>query len=225
MNLFNSSNNLETLHYGRAFRHAAATPLSSLLINLELAQKHQSIARVPYVQQALHSAYRLKELFWLSKISGNKSFPVEIFFQEALKLIKYNSPHVVINSHLDFPKNTRLKGNRFYFQEAIICSLENAIESYIGLKPGLNRIIVITGHIKNSQLLLSFTDGGRGMNWLERSLIFADGYTNKKQGSGTGLTWVKRVIEQHFSGQIKVKSQKNRGTTMTWILPLDQERQ
>ncbi len=225
MKLFSLTNNLENLHYGQAFRHAAATPLSSLVINLELAQEHQHIAKTPYVQQALCNAYRLKELFQKPQLlNSKKSFFVKPFLKEALRLAKYNSPEVVINSHLNFPHQTKLHGSRFYFQEAIICTLKNAIESYISLNPGQNRIILVIGKVINNHLYLSFTDGGQGMNWLEKSLMFADGYSNKSAGSGTGLTWVKKVIEQHFAGEIEVKSKKHQGTTMTWLLPLAQDK-
>jgi sensor histidine kinase regulating citrate/malate metabolism len=212
---------LEHLHYGQAFRHAAATPLSSLVINLELAQEHRHIAQTPYVQQALCSAYRLKELFKKPQLLNSKhSFFIKPFLKEALRLVKHNSPEVVINSHLNFPQQTKLHGSRFYFQEAIICTLKNAIESYISLSPGENRVILIIGKVSQRQLRLSFTDGGQGMSWLEKSLMFADGYSLKSSGSGTGLTWVKNVVEKHFSGKIEVKSKKHQGTTMTWLIPI-----
>lgn len=218
--------NLEHLHYGQAFRHAAATPLSSLVINLELAQAHRHIAQTTYVQQALHSAYRLKELFQKPQLlNSKKTFFIKPFLKEALRLVKHNSPEVTINNHLNFPHHTKLYGSRFYFQEAIICTLKNAIESYNSLGPDQNRVILIVGKITHNRLNLSFTDGGQGMNWLEKSLMFADGYSIKPSGTGTGLTWVKNVIEQHFAGKINVKSKKNHGTTMTWSLPLVQERQ
>lgn len=218
--------NLEHLHYGQAFRHAAATPLSSLVINLELAQAHRHIAQTSYVQQALYSAYRLKELFQKPQLlNSKKTFFIKPFLKEALRLAKHNSPQVIINSHLNFPHQTKLHGSRFYFQEAIICTLKNAIESYSSLGPGQNRVILIVGKITRNHLSLSFTDGGQGMNWLEKSLMFADGYSIKSSGTGTGLTWVKNVIEQHFAGKINVKSKKNQGTTMTWILPLTQDKQ
>jgi len=213
--------NLEHLHYGQAFRHAAATPLSSLVINLELAQEHRHIAQTTYVQQALCSAYRLKELFQKPQLlNSKKSFFIKPFLKEALRLVKHNSPEVIVNSHLNFPQHIKLFGSRFYFQEAIICTLKNAVESYVSIGPSQNRVILIIGKIINHQLILSFTDGGRGMSWLEKSLMFADGYTAKSSGSGTGLTWVKNVVEQHFSGKIDVKSKKHQGTTMTWFLPL-----
>ena len=217
---------LEHLHYGQAFRHAAITPLSSLVINLELAQEHRHIAQTPYVQQALNSAYRLKELFQKPQLlNSKKSFFIKPFLKEALRLAKHNSPEVIINSHLNFPQQTRLHGSRFYFQEAVICTLKNSIESYISLSPGKNRVIVVMGKVIKNQLQLSFTDGGQGMNWLEKSLMFADGYSLKSSGTGTGLTWVRKVIEEHFQGRINVKSKKHQGTTMTWMLPLSQERQ
>lgn len=218
--------NLVDLHYGQSFRHAAATPLSSLLISLELAQEHKQAAKIPYVQQALDNAYRLQELFKKPQLLGSKkSFFITPFLKESLRLIKHHHPQVIINTHLNFPQKSQLHGSRFYFQEAILCTLKNSIESYAPLEKKQNRVILVVGKITQDKLHLSFTDGGIGLNWLERSLVFADGYTNKDRGSGVGLTWVKKVIEQHFNGQINLRSKKNQGTTMTWQLPLVQVRQ
>lgn len=215
-----SDNNLETLHYGQAFRHAAATPLSSLLINLELAQSHRTQQNNPYVNQALQSAYRLQELFKKPKtLQSKQSFFVKPFIKESLSLIRHKTHQDTINTHLNFPQDTQLKGSRFYFQEAIICTLNNSLESYSARETS-KRIILITGQSYHQKLQLSFTDGGQGMNWIEKSLMFADGYTSKNQGSGFGLTWVKKVIEDHFHGKITVKSKKHHGTTITWTLPL-----
>ncbi|MBU1886062.1 HAMP domain-containing histidine kinase [Patescibacteria group bacterium] len=211
------------LHQSKAFHHAASTPLSSLLINLELAQEHQKLSKSPYVKQALNSAYRLKDLFELPLKPKSKQFQVKIFLQESLNLVNQLYPQVVINQHLNFPQGTRLYGNRFYFQEAVICSVKNAIESYSSISK-TNRTVLVSGKITKSDLILTFIDGGRGMNWLEKNLMFADGFTNKKEGTGIGLTWVKKVIENHFSGQIKVLSQKHHGTTMIWTLPLYDKR-
>ncbi|MBU2543753.1 hypothetical protein KJ707_04295 [Patescibacteria group bacterium] len=215
----NQFQNLYPLHHGRAFRHAANTPLSSLLVNLELAQEHQKLSQSPYVKQALNSAYRLKDLFELPLQPKSKQFQVKFFLQESLNLVNQIYPQAVINQHLNFPQSTGLYGNRFYFQEAVICSVKNAIESYSSASKN-NQIVLILGQIVKSGLILTFVDGGQGMNWLEKTLMFADGFTNKKEGVGVGLTWVKKVVEDHFSGHIKVSSKKNKGTTMIWTLPL-----
>lgn len=208
------------LYQGKAFHHAASTPLSSLLINLELAQEHQKLSQSPYVKQALNSAYRLKDLFELPSQSKSRIFLVKYFLQESIRLINQLYPQVIIKHHLNFPQATRLKGNRFYFQEAVICTLKNAIEAYQGIDIREKQLVLVSGQITKSKLKISFVDGGRGMNWLEKTLMFADGLSFKHNGAGVGLTWVKRVVENHFLGEIKVISKKNHGTTMIWSLPL-----
>lgn len=207
------------LYYGQAFRHAANSPLSSLLINLELAQNHRDLANNSYLEGALQSAYRLQELFKDPSLLENKrSFFILPFLKESIRLVKHNFPQATITLNTHFQKDSQLWGSRFYFQEAVICVLNNALEAYtINSK---SRMVLITGYKNKNRLQLHFTDGGRGLSWIEKSLIFAEGYSHKENGMGIGLTWVKRVIEDHFGGEIKLKSQKKHGTTLSWFLPL-----
>lgn len=222
MGLFDQSPpGLEQLHYGQAFRHAAATPLSSLLLSLELAKEHRALTNSPYVQQALDSAYHLKELFELPDKKQAQQFKVRECVQAAASLVKQSFDHAIISQRLNFPTATQLTGSRLHFQESMICVLKNAFESYASLKPGQNRVVMVVGNMDSTQLKLQFIDGGQGMGWLTKTLMFADGFSRKPQGTGVGLTWVKQVIEQHFDGQIQVQSRKRQGTTMTWLIPLN----
>ena len=220
---------LEELHYGTAFRHAAATPLSTLLINLEMIEQHRALQQSSYLQQAVRSARRLKKLFQLEGSDSQKAkeatFLVKPALKSAVKLVSPLRAKTLIRTHLVFPDKLQLKGNEFYFQEAVICTLKNAIEAYDATGVDQNRVVLLTGRrekIADSRLglKLSFIDGGSGLGWLERSLVFAEGYTSKKSGSGLGLVWVKRVVEEHLEGEIELKSRKQQGTTMTWHLPL-----
>lgn len=220
---------LEELHYGTAFRHAAATPLSTLLINLEMIEQHRALRESSYLQQAVSSAQRLKKLFQLEASNTQETkeaaFLVKPALESAVKLVSPLRAKTLIRTHLVFPDELELKGNEFYFQEAVICTLKNAIEAYDATGADQNRVVLLTGRrekITSDQpgLKLSFIDGGSGLGWLERSLVFAEGYTNKKSGSGLGLVWVKRVVEEHLEGEIELQSRKQQGTTMTWHLPL-----
>jgi signal transduction histidine kinase len=62
-------------------------------------------------------------------------------------------------------------------------------------------------------------DTGEGMDARQRERAFEDFFTTKKDGSGLGLAFVKRVMEAHGGG-VAVKSEKGEGTTVELRIPL-----
>ncbi len=221
---------LARLSYGQAFRHAAATPLTSLLLNLEMIKQHRALQQSAYLREAVQSAHYLKKLFRLEKSSHNQQrkpwFSVKLAIEAAVRLVRPLQKQVLIRSHFTFGNQLRIRGNCFCFQEAVICTLRNAIESYRSLQAISNRVVLINGRKiradHQQSLKLCFIDGGCGLSWWQRPLIFAEGFTTKESGTGFGLVWVKRVVEDHLGGELKLKSQKGKGTQLTWILPLGQ---
>ncbi len=72
--------------------------------------------------------------------------------------------------------------------------------------------------IKNSYKI-TITDNGRGMTKNELLHIHEMFYTTKQNGSGIGVPFNKEIINLH-KGNISYKSQKNKGTMVTIILPI-----
>ncbi len=220
---------LTRLTYGSAFRHAAATPLTNLLLNLKMIGQHQALQKSAYLREAIASADHLKKLFRLDPSDQCKKkqelFSVKLAIEAAVHLAKPFQEKTLIRSHLTFSNQLKLHGNRFCFQEAVICTLKNAIESYWPHQAVRNRIVLLTGRqqkLKNGQagIKLAFIDGGCGLSWWQRPLVFAEGFTTKSNGSGLGLVWVKRVVEEHLGGEVKLRSQKNKGTCLIWLIPI-----
>jgi two-component system NtrC family sensor kinase len=68
---------------------------------------------------------------------------------------------------------------------------------------------------------ISFTDTGVGIPEENLSKIFEPFFTSKKVGEGTGLGLsVSYGLIKNHGGEIKVKSEKNQGTTFTVTLPI-----
>ncbi len=76
---------------------------------------------------------------------------------------------------------------------------------------------------KNDDILLSVKDEGIGISEDDRLRLFEAFHrgvnVDEIQGAGLGLSIVKQFVELH-GGAINVKSQINRGTTFTVVLPL-----
>lgn len=70
--------------------------------------------------------------------------------------------------------------------------------------------------IKYVEILIS--DNGKGIKESDLSKIFEPFFTQKKDGTGMGLTIAKKIIEDH-QGKIDVNSTLNLGTTVTITIP------
>ena len=73
---------------------------------------------------------------------------------------------------------------------------------------------------KATQIAVEFKDTGEGMTEEQCKRAFTTVLsTTKAKGTGLGLAIVGRVVETH-RGELKIKSQLGRGTTITVLLPL-----
>ena len=88
-------------------------------------------------------------------------------------------------------------------------TIENIIKNSVDAIKGDGNIIVSIVEQKTN-LEISITDNGSGINKNEFKKIFSPGYTSKKRGWGLGLSLSKRIIEDYHNGKIFVKySEKN----------------
>ena len=84
--------------------------------------------------------------------------------------------------------------------------------------------IQVSSELKNQNLILYFTDTGRGIEPKNLARIFDRFYrtdaarTRVSGGSGLGLAITRAIIQAH-QGTIEVTSKINQGTTFTLTIP------
>lgn len=69
---------------------------------------------------------------------------------------------------------------------------------------------------------IDISDTGHGISTTELRSIFRPFYSTKPDGTGLGLPFCRRVVEEH-GGEIRVESKLNKGSTFSVILPVRQE--
>jgi len=74
-------------------------------------------------------------------------------------------------------------------------------------------------HIRNNILVLDITDTGMGMSRITQEKLFTPFFTTKEQGTGLGLSTVKKIVEAH-QGDIRVESESGKGTSVQIRLPM-----
>ncbi|MFZ3579314.1 sensor histidine kinase [Virgibacillus sp. DJP39] len=107
--------------------------------------------------------------------------------------------------------------NKIRFARAISNILENAVSSFSGKAGFINIYVKRLG----DSVLFQIHDNGPGIHPSHLKSIWDDGFSTKKS-SGIGLTFVKRIVENH-NGRITVSSIPGAHTQMNIILPVHKE--
>ncbi|MFB9057879.1 sensor histidine kinase [Mariniflexile ostreae] len=124
-----------------------------------------------------------------------------------------------IKTFLNAERDTVL-ANDTHFTNVIVNVLDNAIK----YSPNAPKIEVRTENI-GTEILLKIKDHGGGMSKAAQKRVFEkfyrehSGNIHNVKGHGLGLSYVKRIVEDH-QGYITVESEIEKGSTFTIRLPL-----
>ncbi|MCA9450209.1 MAG: hypothetical protein KC931_24015, partial [Candidatus Omnitrophica bacterium] len=80
-------------------------------------------------------------------------------------------------------------------------------------------VLVVTTRSTEDCCSVEVCDTGKGISPEELAHIFEPFFTTKTKGTGLGLAFAKRVIEEH-DGRIEVESELGTGTTFRITLPM-----
>ncbi len=78
--------------------------------------------------------------------------------------------------------------------------------------------VTVTIGAQDDCALVTVADTGRGMTEQQLSQIFRPFYTTRNNGTGLGLSLVRRIVEEHH-GRIDVNSQPGEGSTFEVLIP------
>lgn len=160
----------------------------------------------------------LSELLMLSKPANIITELLE-FDKIVQHVIDFMMPDALMKNvmiqFISSPMNVLIRGNENRLKQIVMNVIKNAIES-MG-NGGTVKVEMCNN--RDSLLELSITDEGSGMTSETIENLFEPFYTTKTTGTGLGLPFVKKVIEEH-DGEIVIESELKKGTRFSLFLPI-----
>jgi signal transduction histidine kinase len=120
-----------------------------------------------------------------------------------------------IRLDIDLSENPlKINTQKNLLRAAIFHLLRNSIEA----TPEGGRITVTTA-VEGEKVVLMVSDTGSGISKEDIEKIFDPFYSTKRRRFGMGLPLVKQIISEHL-GEIKIKSEPDKGTTFKIMFPV-----
>ncbi len=207
--------------------HELRNPLAA--INLAVhnirRKKRQDTAIEPHLdsinKKILESDRIIDNLLFYSRLKTPHYEAVNIYsvLNECIDSAKkrYDAQNVSVIKKLMSVKNLIIQADPFQMKELFVNILNNAFDAVSGKK---SAITIGARLINHKSIELCFHDNGVGVNSADISSVFEPFFTTKAKGTGLGLTVCHQIVTLH-QGSIAIKSPKNKGTTVTIILPKD----
>ena len=218
-------------HSLKLLRHSLTTPVTNLLFNLEsvlnFKDQHKSNYQF-HLQQAWLSAKYLRPLMVnIDNPRLNQSFKIKPALLEVLNLTKQPDVRGQLIQFIKISDCLCLRGNRFYFQESLICLLNNAFEAY--QSSAENKLVIISCEKQQQELIIKVVDGAQGFNSPNQDQLslfklndsVPSWKTSKPNHLGYGLKFVHYVVTSHFKGFVKLNNYQGRGAAICCYFPLE----
>jgi len=218
---------LVTLAAGIA--HELGNPLNSLGIHLQLIDKEfrklpkknknklvkpleivrTEVKRLDQIiSQFLQATRPLKPKFLVSHIHELLDDTLALLDPEIKK-------HKIRITKKYYTKIPKIYLDYIQMRHAFMNIIKNSVEAMP--KGGL---LKINTALEDNKIKIAFKDNGLGISEDKLDKIFEPYYTTKVSGSGLGLMTVHRVVKEH-NGEIELRSQIKKGTTVTVYLPIE----
>ena len=148
------------------------------------------------------------------------NFTISELFKRVDILMKHELKQAVtyLNVSMLIDENTLIKGNVNGLVQVINNMISNSVQAYNGKT---EQTIDLIASKKDNNIIITVRDYGPGLPDKIKNKLFKEMITTKgKNGTGLGLYMSYSTIRAHFKGDIKVETEKNKGTTFEIILPV-----
>ncbi len=214
--------------------HELRTPLNAIIgfseVLLERMFGDVNPKQEEYLQDIVasgrHLLYLINDILDLSKVEAGRmdleltAFDLRLALENALTLIRERAARhgLSVGLHVE-PGVGEIVGDERKVKQVLLNLLSNAVK----FTPPGGRIDVRAGPVEGA-VEVAVTDTGIGIAPEDQEAIFEEfrqvgaDEARKREGTGLGLTLVRKLVELH-GGRLRVESEPGRGSTFTFTLP------
>ena len=202
--------------------HEIRNPMTTLKGFTQLLKLSASTDSLRYISVIEDEIERmgsiLNEMLDLSKPTNNKSavFSLEVLINDMIQIVRPKAmmEGISVVFQESMLETSLILGDSDKLKQVLLNLFRNAFEAMTS--DGL--LTIQLGTDVRSNITLTVTDTGKGMNKSQINQLFMPFFTSKAEGTGLGLPFVLKTIEEH-GGTITVESELEKGTTFILSLP------
>jgi signal transduction histidine kinase len=209
--------------------HEIKNPLSTMSINLALleedlakggdgAREKRQLKRILTLQREVEHLRTIVEDFLRYARGGEVNrapHDLVALVREVLDFVELEDTQLGIRHHAELASGLPLVMlDTTIFKQALLNLFVNARQA---MPLGGELIVRVVRHGNFAEITVTDTGVGMSPETLER--CFDIYYSNKKGGTGLGLSTTRRIVEEH-EGTITVVSEPGRGSSFSIVLPL-----
>ncbi len=210
--------------------HEVRNPLHSIGLEaemaVELAQRQSQPQLKQSLQSILSSVDRLQKItenyLKLSRLSAGRrsKFDLGEVLNEVLATYGQACEQQGVQVDWTRPSATRLEvlGDRDLIEQALGNLMRNALQALEGQGEGA-LIRWSLGQAESGRTWLQIEDNGAGIQPELRERLFVPFFTTRAQGTGLGLSFVKKVIEDHHGSVVCVEKREASGACFLMTFP------
>jgi PAS domain S-box-containing protein len=205
--------------------HEVRNPLSAIKMSLQILEKRlqpegNDLKRFKIAQREVERLEELvNDVLIFAKPGDPKRVPTDLrrTIENALEMVE----KAVLDKHIKIIQQIEIELphpniDGVMLEQALLNIFRNAIDAM--QEGGRLQIIARESGTKRRELYMEIVDDGCGMDEETLTNLFNPFFTQKRYGTGLGLTQVKKIIDLH-TGNIEIESKKGEGTRVIITLP------
>ncbi len=199
--------------------HELRNPLTSIITATELL-KEEGTNKNMLIEKIIEGSERLNRLITeflsFTKITGAKKECVNLskLVKEITDRFAWQYPDIDFITEVQ--DNVYIKGDPALIVSVIENLLQNAVDALVESEKKHIKIILAS---EGRRAVLTVKDTGEGMDAQTMERVFDPFFTTKTYGTGLGLSLVRKILSYH-NAEIKIKSEKRKGTEVKVTFPL-----
>ena len=211
--------------------HEVNQPIAATVANAEAGLRWLRAGSLEEVQQVLTSIVEdgtragevIHRIRGLMKKAPPQKDRLEIneVILEIIELTRAEAVKYGISVSTEFADHLPVvEADRVQLQQVLLNLIVNALEAMGGANEGPRQLLISTGKVEPSGVLVAVQDSGPGLEAAMLERMFESFYTTKPTGFGLGLSICRSIIEAH-GGRLWASTNQRRGTTFQFTLPGD----